>query len=225
MKNRITNSFTRRFHRQVVIIDRIDEEFLLLALRPDGKWHVPRKGALQYGLAGAWLAELMVDGYIRVDNKKVVTRGHSPAGEKTLDWALGQLRESRPKRIEKWVYRLGKDADKHRHAVMKRLQGRGHIAIARENGHFRYPAQNAQIHDLMRDHLKAVLYGQRAADDSATALLAVLDGAGLIEHVFGAPLSQQERVLLDRLVHRDHRIRELSQAVKQTKGWSLSQLF
>ncbi len=208
-----------------MIIDRIDEEFLLLALRPDGHWEIPRKGALQYGLAGAWLAELMVDGYIRVDNKKVITRGTSTAGEKTLDWALTRLRDTRPKRIDKWVYKLGKDADKHRHAVMKRLEGRGHIAVARENGSFRYPAHNLEIHGQMRDFLRAVLYGQRQADDSAVALLAILDGAGLTTHAFGGPLSPQERKLLDRLIHRDHRIRELRDAVQQTKGWSFAQLF
>ncbi len=208
-----------------MIIDRIDEEFLLFALRPDGRWQVPRKGSIQYGLAGAWLAELLVDGYIKIDDKKVVPRGHSDAGDKTLDWALGQLRQARPKRFEKWVYRLGKEADRHRHAVMKRLEGRGHVAIARENGHFRYPRHNPEKFAQMRDHLKGTLYGQRSADDSTIALLAILDGAGLTAHAIGAPLSKQERILLDRLVHRDHRIRDLRDAVQQTKGWSFGQLF
>ncbi|MES2153761.1 MAG: GPP34 family phosphoprotein [bacterium] len=208
-----------------MIIDRIDEEFLLFALRPDGRWEVPRKGSIQYGLAGAWLAELLVDGYIKIEEKKVLPRGHSDAGEKTLDWALSQLRDARPKKFDKWVYRLGKDADKHRHTVMKRLEGRGHILIERTNGHVRYPQHNPAKFAQMRDHLKGVLYGQRPADDSTIALIAILDGAGLMPHAFGAPITKQERGLLDRLVARDHRIRDLHNAVKQTKGWSLSQLF
>lgn len=208
-----------------MIIDRIDEEFLLLSLRDDGKWETPRKGALQYGLAGAWIAELLVDGYIKVEKSKVLPRGHSDAGEKTLDWALGQLRESRPKPVHRWVYKLGRQADRHRYAVMKRLQGRGHISIAKKNGHVRYALHNAAASAHIRDYLKGVLYAQRPADDSAIALLAVLDGAGLAAHALGGKMTPQEQVLLDRLVHRDHRIRELRDAVHNTKGWNFSQLF
>jgi hypothetical protein len=209
----------------VVIIDRVDEEFLLFALDPDGSWAHSRKGALQYGLAGAWLAELMIDGYLKLDRRKVVPRSHTPANEKTLDWVLGEVRDKRPKAVETWVVKLGRKAPPHVHDVMLRLEGRGHVQAVRKGGDFRYPVRDAASRRALRDHLKGVLFGQYPADESTTLLLAVLDAAGYMPNVFGRELDGQARLLFERILHKDPRALALHEAILRTKGWSLRSLW
>lgn len=208
-----------------MIIDRVDEEFLLFALDPDGGWSHNRKGALQNGLAAAWLAELIMDGYLKLDKGRVVSRSHTPANDKTLDWVLEEVRDRRPKAVDRWIVKLGRKAPPHVHDVMLRLEGRGHVQAVRKNGAFRYPVRDAEARRGLRDHLRGVLYGQYPADESTTLLLAVLDAAGYMPNVFGHELGGQEKLLFERILRKDPRAEALHLALQQAKGWSLRSLW
>jgi hypothetical protein len=208
-----------------VIIDRVDEEFLLFALDPDGGWVHNRKGALHNGLAAAWLAELIMDGYLKLDKGRVVSRSHTPAGEKTLDWVLGEVRDRRPKAVDRWIVKLGRKAQPHVHDVMLRLEGRGHVQTVQRNGERRYPVRDAAARRALRDHLKGVLYGQYPADESTTLLLAVLEASGYLPNVFGGELEGQAKLLFDRILHKDPRALAIHQGVQHAKGWSLRSLW
>jgi len=191
-----------------VIIDRVDEEFLLFALDPDGHWAHEVEATLSHGLAAAWLAELMVEGRLALRDGKILARTKSPIGDPTLDWALGTIRKpKRPKRAKTWVKRLARRAGPHVPEVLKRLHGRGHIDVVKANhgSGVLYPTHDPASRTQLREHLRMVLFGQRGADDSAVALLAILDGAGLTEHVFGPQMARQSDMLLDRMLRRDHR--------------------
>lgn len=197
-----------------LIIDRVDEEFLLFALEPDGHWAGAVNGTLHRGLAASWLAELMVEGRLGVREGKAILRTKSPIGDPTLDFALDTMRkQKRPKKVKRWVGRLARRAGPHVPEVLERLHGRGHIDIVQKGGRTLYPSHDAQGRNQLRDHLRLVLYGQRSADESAVALLAILDGAGLSEHVFGPQVWEQGEPLLDRILHRDHRFSMLRDIV------------
>jgi DNA-binding PadR family transcriptional regulator len=207
-----------------VIIDRIDEEFLLVALGPDGSWATGGK-AIHYGLAGSWLAELLIEGRIRIEGRKVVDKTHGDAGEETLNWALAELRsDKRPRPVRRCLSSLSKGADQHVEAVLRRLEGRGHvqsITEVRGQGRVRvYRPNDAGSLDALREHLKKVMFGTRAPDEPSIALLAMIDGAGLTGHVFGRHLEQQGHLLIERLLRRDTRMHTVAAAVRSgQRGW------
>lgn len=204
-----------------MIIDRIDEEFLLFALDPSGQWAIKDRDALKHGLAGAWLAELLIEGQIKLDDGKVVHRALAPLGDVTLDWALGEVRSpKRPRAIRRCVRRLGKGAHRHVPAVMARLRGRGHVEVVRSRSHVRYPPHDPQVLEQLRENLKKVMFGTLLPDESSIALLAMIDGAGLLGHVFGEAHAQQGHLLVERLLRRDHRMQALSEAVRGRRGWA-----
>jgi hypothetical protein len=187
-----------------VIIDRIDEEALLFALTPDGHWAAPARKRLHRTLAAAWLAELVTESRLRIVDGRVVPRTKTPIGDPTLDWVMDNIRAAkRPRKAKTWVRRLSRRARSHIPEVMERLQGRGHIDIVGKGRSARYPAHDAQGRTELREYLREVLLGKRGAEDSSLALIAILDGAGLTAHAFGAQYADPAHV--DRLLQRDHR--------------------
>lgn len=208
-----------------MIIDRIDEEFLLFALHPDGRWATKEKGSLSYGLAGSWVAELLIEGRVRIDGKKLVNRNDTETGEATLDWALTELRsDKRPRGVGRCISRLSKNADRHIDAVLRRLEGRGHVqAIIEVRGEHKvrvYRPHDPDALQALTDHLKKVMFGTRPPDESSIALLAMIDGAGLTGKVFGPHLAEQGHLLIERLLRRDARMFVVAQAVRnQRSSW------
>ncbi|MFO1533052.1 MAG: GPP34 family phosphoprotein [Thermoplasmatota archaeon] len=201
-----------------MIIDRVDEELLLFSLDPAGTWAPAIEGTLHRALAAAWLAELMVESRIGLREGRVTPRTKTPIGDPTLDWALDMIRRpKRPKRAKTWVRKLARQAGPHVPEVMERLHGRGHVDIVRSGRSVLYPSHDPQARGQLRDHLRMVLFGQRGADDSSVALLAILDGAGLTQHVFGPHLAKQSNMLLERLLHRDHRFALLRQIISKKR--------
>ena len=199
-----------------MIIDRVDEELLLLSLDPNGQWSAAVDNTLHRALAAAWLAELLVEARLSMRDGKVTPRTKTPIGDPTLDWALDMIRApKRPKRAKTWVRRLARRAGPHVPEVLQRLHGRGHIDVVRatHGGGVLYPSHDPATRQQLREHLRMVLFGQRGADDSSVALLAILDGAGLSEEVFGPQLAEQTEVLLERLLRRDHRFALLREIV------------
>lgn len=205
-----------------MIIDRVDEEFLLLALEVDGHWTTTMDCSLGRALAAAWIAELVVEGRLRFHRGKIVARTRTPIGDATLDWVMDSIRApKRPKPAKRWVRRLARGAKPHIPAVLQRLHGRGHIDIVRNGRQTLYPSHGSQARNELREHLRMVLFGARGADDSAIALLAILDGAGLFDHVFGA-LAPQAEESLGPLLHRDHRFFALRHTLgtrKRRRQW------
>jgi len=201
-----------------VIIDRVDEEFLLFALEPAGTWSPDVDGTLHRALAAAWLAELMVEARLGLRGGKIMPRTKSTIGDPTLDWALDMIRRpKRPKRAKTWVRKLARRAGPHLPEVMERLHGRGHIEIVGKGSRTTYPSHDGAARTQLRDHLRQVLFGQRPADDSSVALLAILDGAGLSHHVFGPQVAQQSDMLMERLLRRDHRFALLREIVAKKR--------
>ncbi|MEU6083456.1 GPP34 family phosphoprotein [Streptomyces sp. NPDC047108] len=82
------------------------EELLLLALDPATGRPRCRPRFLQYGLAGAVLAELEAAGRIVEDHGRIALANPVPIGDPLLDDALASLpdpRKSRGVRIQRWI--------------------------------------------------------------------------------------------------------------------------
>ena len=132
------------------------EELLLLSLNDStGKVRGSVSSYLQYGLAGALIADLALRGRVAVGEKKRLTLLEGPlTGDPLLDAVIEQLRDStRERKAAGWVQRLGRG--KLTRGVAERLVELG--VLGREQkfalGLFPYP-----------------VYPQLGADDPPTML-------------------------------------------------------
>ncbi len=104
----------------------LHEQLLLLVLR-DRKGTVDyRAGHYNLAMGGAILAELALDGYIRIDDSRKArveaVRGLGRLRDEVMDEALDQVRGSRRRRAASWVQRFGS---------IKRLRHRTAVGLCR----------------------------------------------------------------------------------------------
>lgn len=172
---------------------RLYEEVMLLALRDkEGTVHF---GALvQYGVAAACVAELLLDRRIAVeaDAKKplvdVVDR--TPLGDDLLDECLGRLANAKRRgTVKTWVTRL---AGVHRlraraaealvrRGVLKSAEGRVLLLFPRTTFPERDPKPEREIVARLR---RAIFGGRVEVDPRTTVLIALTHATGILPHVF-----------------------------------------
>lgn len=175
-----------------MFIDRLDEEFLLFALDGDGNLVEPHRKAVESGVAGAWLAEMVMHNRIRLLEDRVVHRSHSTFGEPVMDELLATVWSvRRPRRVKTWVQKLRRQAPRRTTQVLDRLAERGYLEKQGRGRRATYQVQG-DGRSLLRAQLLEVLEGRRTPDEATVALIALLDAAGLMGHAFGH--AQQTRL-------------------------------
>ena len=81
----------------------LPESLLLVAIDDETGRIASKSGALGYGLAGAVLTELILDGRAVVDDGKVKVTDGPPMQDSVLDGALASIRGSKPHDAKYWV--------------------------------------------------------------------------------------------------------------------------
>lgn len=172
---------------------RLYEEVMLLALRDkEGTVHF---GALvQYGMAAACIAELLLEHRIAADAdaKKplvdVVDR--TPLGDELLDECLERLANAKRRgTVKTWVTRL---AGVHRlraraaeglvrRGVLKSAEGRVLLLFPRTTFPERDPKPEREIVARLR---RAIFGGRVEVDPRTTLLIALTHATGILPHVF-----------------------------------------
>lgn len=172
------------------------EELLLIAYSDQGTL-VTSVAAVDCGLAGAVLMELMLAGRLTLTKRAVTVVSDEPTGDPLLDEALTRIRTSRPAAPRKWVQVLrGGLQDR----VLERLVARG--VLRREKRRVllifpqtRYPSVTGAEPALetdARQRLRAMVTGEGPADPRTAALGALVQAVKLDRRVF-PDLSHRER--------------------------------
>ena len=173
----------------------LPQAFLLLATNDQhGTPEVPMY-ALRAALAGAILAELDLVGAIGLQGKHVRATGAAPPTEfqHELELIRGKSRPHTPKR---WVSMLEGRAEVQR--VYEKMASRGIVEQVGEKhlGLFksrRYPEKDHGPEAALLQQIEAALSGApREPDARTTALIALLEAAGLLRKLF--PAADQSRV-------------------------------
>lgn len=204
-----------------MIIDRLDEEFLLFALHQDGTWVSRRHGSVKYGLAAAWILELLREGRVRQTGKKIVPRGRSLVDDEALDMVLGLIhRAKRPRTVTWWLHVLAKRVPRTVPALARRLRGRGYVDIVQDaKGVERYPMHRSEARQEIRAHLQEVMAGNQERDLVSIDLLCVLGASGMTEEVFGKGrrVAAEQRIL--EMIQYDPHLLYIWKAVRGVRRW------
>jgi hypothetical protein len=167
------------------------EELLLLALH-DEKGTVLMAGStgLPYGLAGAFLIELVGAGLLRVEGKDLVAAAAGTARDEILDRILTDVRSAkRTRNLKYWVGRTGRSGGKIRSKLADRLVAKG--ILQREERRLllifpttRYPQVNPLPEYAVRERLRAALRAMTPPDDRTAALIALAHACDLVGRLF-----------------------------------------
>lgn len=170
------------------------EEIVLLAL--DDRTGAPLPlpvGALDFGLAGAVIADLALAGKVDTDEKRLVILDRAPAGDPLLDpWLALMAAESTTHPTAHW---LGVLAERHREIeppALERLIARG--ILRREQmkilwviGLRRYPTVDGTERTEVRTRLGRLILGEELPDPRDAILLSLLTGCRIADHIFSGP--------------------------------------
>ena len=169
------------------------EELLLLALREKGeKGRVKFTGVdLRYGLAGAALTELSLQGKIEWSKHKLLrVQDETPGPDPLLNDILAELvKARRPKNLSYWINTLGEKGKHYQKQIIANLVTKGFLQV--EDGRYLwvipyqvYTQSNASAKYQVKHRLRAIVLAGEKQDEYSAALLSLVQAIGLLDHVF-----------------------------------------
>ncbi len=155
----------------------LHHELLLLVL-DDSKGHFAGN-MFQYGVAGAILSELLLQGLIKVspeDGQTVSVTNTSSSGDPILDEAMQKINESKtPRDLKHWVFQIAQ-IPKLCHRVAMQLCEIGILSFDESKVLWlftrrRYPELNGSYEDAIRSRMAEVMFTTDAKSDQRTSVL------------------------------------------------------
>ncbi len=168
----------------------LPEELLLLALRDKkGTIVTSASTALGYGLAGAVLMELTLEGRLVIEKGKFKLIDTTPIGDDILDDALSKIKSSRKNRKPAyWVSKLS-GIKKLKDRLLERLVHKGILRreehrILRVIPSKRYPTVYAEPEKKLRDRIRAAILNGVEPDEHTTIVISLVSACNLVNEIF-----------------------------------------
>ena len=189
----------------------IYEEILLLALRD-------KKGTMLFGInylqaiAGAILAELLLEGRISIDSSKkqwVSLTNDQTTGDPVIDECLEKMAASKKRvTLQNWVHKLAGIKDlKHKVALQlceRRILRADEDKILFLFNRRIYPEVNStperKIIERMR---KAIFSGGRQLDARTVVLISLANGSDILSHTFGRKKLKPRKKRIEQITQGD----------------------
>ncbi|MFZ6028873.1 MAG: GOLPH3/VPS74 family protein [Chloroflexota bacterium] len=165
------------------------EEFFLISI-DDYTGMVASRAAetLHYGLAGAMLSELALEGKLSIEDERVIVLNDTPLGDEKLDAMLATLAASpKQRKATRWINELSER--KLIRQVADGLAAKGILTIEKKRylwviPYDAYPQQDASAKYWVKHYLRAIVLGGEKPEPGVVALLSLLKACRLLNLVF-----------------------------------------
>ena len=179
----------------------IPEELLILTIDDNGGVvPAPMKSMLRYGLAGAFLAELVQANKIQLAEDRLTVSGSAPSGDALFDDILALITaDNKPRKLGRWIQAIGSKLTIKQVAI--RLVERKVIVIDRKQyawvkPYATFPQVEASAKYWVKQHLRGIVLAGEPANPADIVLLSLLKAARLLRFVF----TRDERKFADKKV-------------------------
>ncbi len=183
----------------------MQEQVLLLCLNDEsGKFE---EGWVDYGLNGAALADLLLRGRIRLDEKeRVAVEDPAPTGDDLLDRALARIGESKRSRaLSYWVIYLYRGKPSPRQALIERLIDRGLLGM--EEGRLlwvfprtHYPSRDPVPELEVRERIRRAVLAGGSAEPALAALIGILKGCDALDRALNREELKRAKARIEEIV-------------------------
>jgi Golgi phosphoprotein 3 len=200
----------------------IFEELFLLALDEErGTITRSAKKTIAYGLSGAILAELALQGKLYANEKhRLELIQDDPVGDEFLDGVLQDIRSSeKPRKLAYWIDQLSERPKKLRDRMGERLAAKG-LLYQEDKRFYRQPPSSEEAEAAadtpakfeIKRRLRAMILSTENSDLRSLALLNVAAGSELLNLIF----TQDELDLAIRRIHEEEVHSALENPTMQT---------
>jgi Golgi phosphoprotein 3 len=186
----------------------LPEELFLLSISDDkGTVHSSAKDILGYGLAGALLADLALEGKLVLDEKKrLVVLDATPTGDSILDEALERIQDSpKKKNAQYWVDALSGKIKKFQKRMAEKLVEKGIVAVEERRllwiiPYEAYPQQDASAKYWIKQSLRTLVLAGEKPEAHTLALLSLVKACRLLDFIFTRDERKAARKYIDQLL-------------------------
>ena len=190
-----------RSHTKKTLNLPIPEELLTLAIDDnEGAVSASVKSILRFGLAGAFLAELVLARKIQITEDRLTLASTRPTGDALCDDILAMITaDNKPRKLGRWIQSIGSKLTIKQVAL--RLVERKVIVIEKKQYGWVIPYPvlpqgQASAKYLLKQHLRGIVLAGELASPADIVLLSLLKACGLLRVVF----TRDERKFADKKV-------------------------
>lgn len=181
------------------------EQLFLLAIDEEkGNFLAFTKKTIPFGLAGAILAELALQGAICLNEKhRLEIANPAQVSDELLKEVIQEIQTAeKPRKLSFWVTQLKERPKKLRTRVGESMAEKN--LVLNDESRFHWPAQNAELAENgvqdkfnQKIPLRAAVFASEDPDPRSLALLNIVNACGLLGLVF----TEDEAPIARRLVH------------------------
>jgi golgi phosphoprotein 3 len=184
----------------------IYEELFLISIDDEsGEVSSPAAYSIQYGLAGAILADLALYKKIELDSEKLVVLDSAPTGDRRLDESLAMIVASHKlRKPSHWINVLA--VKKLTRLVAEGLAARGMLQIVDQRylsiiPYEAYPPYDVSAKYGVKANLRAIVLGGARPVPGAVVLLSLIKACDLLNLVFTRDERKAAARKVDELAH------------------------
>jgi hypothetical protein len=191
----------------------LHEEVMLLALK-DKKGTVESGAHYTHAVAGAVIAELLMNERIRIDEqskrkKLVVVESTTPLGDPLVDECLAKINEAKkPKKIQEWVMKFA-GIKKLKHRVAEKLAHRGILKVDQDQvllifTRTIYPEVDPRPENEIIERMRRAIFTEIGDVDPRTAvLIALAKAADLLKYSFDKKKLKERKARIEAIANGD----------------------
>ncbi|WP_174612741.1 GOLPH3/VPS74 family protein [Virgibacillus ihumii] len=185
----------------------IAEELLLLAMDDEkGTVIFSASDSLNYGLAGAILAELTILERIELNDKKVVVINEEKTGVTFLDSVLTEIKQSdKSKKVDDWINRINSKMGQLRQDMIQLLVEKGILKEEEKKilwifNQSTYPTDQKIPEQEIRNRVHASLFGDKKPNARTAMLLSLIKSCNLVDEVFSKAEKKEATKRMDNII-------------------------
>jgi Golgi phosphoprotein 3 len=199
------------------------EELLLLTIHHEkGTFLGSAAERLKFGLVGAVLIELALNGKIQSDqNQRLSLLDSEPTGDSLTDEVLAAIKETEKNRkVSYWVNNLAQKSEKYRKQIAEQIIVKG--ILTQDEDHFiwvvpspYHPEVNASTKTVIIRRLRAIVLAQEAGSPGELAFLSLVRACSLLDLIFLKDERRYASNRINELVVRSAMTDPLSQTIQE----------
>ena len=196
------------------------DEFVLLSIDDTSGNYIISGVQFNYGLIGAALIELGIQGKIELEGTQVIVRKNMPLKDRALSSIAQKLdQETKELDLKKWLYNLQSEVKTVSDAILDRLIKSSILEVVHGKILWifpttKYPTENPVPERKLKNRIREIVLDKRIATADELMLLSLIEATGLIQEIFSKEERKQAKETIKVLTESNQISKELGETIQ-----------